>query len=125
MKNIGMIIAKIISGLGIVGIGFGLIYLFIWGNFLEEGKILLSIPWGVFTLFDIYVAFLAFCCWIIYREKSLWSILWVLLVLSLGSLTICIYIFVALLRSKNDWHVFWHWNRASKTEIMDIAKQPQ
>ena len=117
MKNIGMLIAKIVSGLGILGLAFGLVYLFIWGDFLEEGAILLSIPWGIFTLIDIYVAFLAFSCWIIYRENSaLWSILWVFLVLTLGSLAICIYIFVALLRSKNDWYVFWHWNRATKTE---------
>ena len=103
MKNVGMLLAKIISGLGIVGLAFGLFYGFIWGDFLEEGKILLSIPWGIFTLIDIYVAFLVFCCWIIYREKSaLWSSFWVLLVLVLGSLIICVYIFVALLRSKND-----------------------
>ncbi|NHJ86633.1 MAG: DUF1475 domain-containing protein [Asgard group archaeon] len=112
MKNIGMLIAKIISGLGIIGIGFGLLYGFIWGDFIEEGKILLSIPWGVFTLFDIYVSFIVFCCWIIYREKSaLWSSIWTLLVLGLGSLAICIYIFIALLRSKNDWQLFWHWKR--------------
>ena len=112
MKNVGMLLAKIISGLGIVGLAFGLFYGFIWGDFLEEGKILLSIPWGIFTLIDIYVAFLVFCCWIIYREKSaLWSSFWVLLVLVLGSLIICVYIFVALLRSKNDWQLFWHWKR--------------
>ena len=112
MKNVGMFIAKIISGLGIIGLAIGLLYGFILGDFLEEGKILLSIPWGIFTLIDIYVAFLAFCCWIIYREKSaLWSSFWVLLVLFLGSLTICVYIFVALLRSKNDWQLFWHWKR--------------
>ena len=112
MKNIGMVFAKIISGLGITGLAFGLLYGFIWGDFLEEGKILLSIPWGIFTLVDIYVAFLAFCCWIIYCEKSaLWSIFWVFLVLVLGSLTICVYIFVSLLRSKNNWQLFWHWKR--------------
>jgi hypothetical protein len=120
MKNVGMLIAKIISGLSIVGLAFGLLYGFIWGDFLEEGKILLSISWGIFTLIDIYVAFIAFCCWIIYREKSaLWSTLWVIFVLVLGSFAISVYIFVALLRSKNDWQLFWHWKRVVKKEMME------
>ncbi|HUT81944.1 MAG TPA: DUF1475 family protein [Candidatus Bathyarchaeia archaeon] len=120
MKNIGMLIGKIFAILGILGMVAGLSYGFIVGDFLGEGSILLSIPWGIITLVDIYISFIVYCGWIIYREKSvLFSSIWTILVLVLGSFTVCLYLFIALQTSKGSWQRFWHGRRA---EISDLDK---
>ncbi|MFW9921785.1 MAG: DUF1475 family protein [Candidatus Thorarchaeota archaeon] len=112
MKNIGMVIGKIFAIMGILGMAAGLSYGFIVGDFLGEGSILLSIPWGIITLVDIYISFFVYCGWIIYREKSIiLSIIWTILVIVLGSFTVCLYLFIALQTSKGNWKRFWHGKR--------------
>ncbi len=63
-------------------------------------------PWGKATLFDAYFAFLVVYLWIAYREPS-WvaRLVWLLLVLTLGSLAISVYFLFALykLRRGQTW----------------------
>ncbi|MBD3190635.1 MAG: DUF1475 domain-containing protein [Candidatus Heimdallarchaeota archaeon] len=115
MKNTPMFIGKIFAICGIIVMAGALTYGFVWGEFLKEGGILLSIPWGIITLIDIYISFFAFCGWIFYRESS-WvlSIIWTLLVIVLGSFTICLYLFLAFQKSDGSWQKFLH---GSKTAI--------
>jgi hypothetical protein len=103
-----MKIAKIVALLGLLAMTAVLIYGFTVGDFAEEGKQLLSMPWGIVSLVDLYVGFTLFSGWIIYREKSLWrSVVWVALMMVLGFFTASLYTLVALQRSGGDWRRFW------------------
>jgi hypothetical protein len=103
-----MKIAKIISLLGLLAMAAVLIYGFTVGDFAEEGKQLLSMPWGIVSLVDLYVGFTLFSGWIVYREKSLWrSVVWVALMMVLGFFTASLYTLIALQRSGGDWRRFW------------------
>jgi hypothetical protein len=103
-----MKIAKIISFLGVLAMTAVLIYGFTVGNFSNEGSRLLSMPWGIVSLVDLYTGFTLFSLWIIYREKSLpVAILWMVGMMVLGFFTGSLYTFIALQTSKNDWRRFW------------------
>jgi hypothetical protein len=103
-----MKLAKAIALLGVVAMGAVLIYAFTTGDFGREGSILLSMPWGVVSLVDLYVGFILFSGWIVYREKSLVpSLIWVALMMVLGFFTASVYTFIALQTSGGDWRRFW------------------
>jgi hypothetical protein len=103
-----MKIAKTISILGILAMTAVLIYGFTIGDFSGEGSQLLSMPWGIVSLVDLYVGFTLFSMWIIYREKSLpVAILWTVAMMTLGFFAGSLYAFLALQSSRNDWRKFW------------------
>jgi hypothetical protein len=107
-----MRLAKILSFLGILVMTGGIIYAFAVGDFLTEGSKLLSMPWGVVSMVDLYTGFLLFSGWIIYREKAvLPSIIWVFFMLTLGFLTASVYTFIALMKCGGNWKRFWLGNR--------------
>jgi hypothetical protein len=107
-----MKIAKAISLLGLLAMTAVLIYGFTSGNFLQDGAQLLSNPWGIVSIVDLYVGFILFSGWIIYREKSVArSIIWVILMMVLGFFTGALYTFIALQTSGDDWQRFWMGNR--------------
>ncbi|MEM7049808.1 MAG: DUF1475 family protein [Acidobacteriota bacterium] len=60
-------------------------------------------PWGKATLFDTYFAFLTCYLWMAYREPG-WGrrVLWLLLVLTLGTFAISAYTIRALLQLPPD-----------------------
>jgi hypothetical protein len=92
-----------------------LIYGFTVGDFAEEGKQLLSMPWGIVSLVDLYVGFILFSGWIVYREKSaVRSIVWVILVMILGFWTASLYTLIALQTSDGDWRRFWMGRRSGE-----------
>jgi hypothetical protein len=65
-------------------------------------------PWGIVSLVDLYVGFILFSGWIVYREKSLIrSVIWVVLMMVLGFFAASLYAFVALQTSGGDWRRFW------------------
>ncbi len=77
------------------------------GGWAEVGDIV-ALPWGLATMIDIYVGFALFCGWVWYREPSRTaSVLWTLGVLSLGNWLTCLYVLIALGRSRGDWRRFW------------------
>jgi hypothetical protein len=109
-----MRLAKIVSLIGVVAMGGIITWAFASGNFSEEGGKLLSMPWGIVSMVDLYVGFTLFSCWIIYREKSLArSVVWVILMMALGFFTGSLYTFIALQTSGGDWRRFWMGNRRS------------
>jgi hypothetical protein len=88
--------------------GAVLIYAFTQGDFATEGALLLSMPWGIVSLVDLYVGFILFSGWIIYREESLIrAIGWVFFVMVLGFFTASLYAFLALRASSGNWRRFW------------------
>lgn len=106
-----MKIAKIVALLGLLAMGGILIYAFSSGNFSEEGSVLLSMPWGIVSLVDLYVGFTLFSGWIVYREKSLIrSAIWVFFVMVLGFFAASLYTLIALQTSEGDWRRFWMGN---------------
>ena len=90
-----------------------LTYGFTIGDFSGEGSVLLSMPWGIVSLVDLYVGFILFSCWIVYRERS-WpiTVIWVILMMVFGFLTASLYVYIALHRSGGDWRRFWMGCRA-------------
>jgi len=111
-----MKIAKAVSLLGILAMTVVLIYGFVLGDFLIDGAQLLSNPWGIVSLVDLYVGFTLFSGWIIYREKSVFrSIIWVFFMMTLGFFTGALYTFIALQTSGDDWSRFWMGKRAETT----------
>lgn len=108
-----MKIAKVIALLGLLAMTAVLIYGFTAGNFAQEGKQLLSMPWGIVSLVDLYVGFFLFSGWIVYREKSaVRSVVWAVLMMVLGFWTASLYTFIALQTSGGDWQRFWMGHRA-------------
>ncbi|MEM7480215.1 MAG: DUF1475 family protein [Acidobacteriota bacterium] len=67
-------------------------------NVLTAAQEIWADPWGKATLFDTYFAFLTVYLWIAWRERT-WGrrILWLALVLTLGSIAISVYVLAALL----------------------------
>jgi hypothetical protein len=108
-----MKIAKIVSFIGMLAMAAVLIYGFTYGNFAEDGAILLSNPWGIVSIVDLYVGFILFSMWILYREESLFqAIIWVVLMMVLGFFTGALYTFVAFQKSNGDWGRFFMGYRA-------------
>jgi hypothetical protein len=108
-----MRIVKVMALIGWLAMTAAIGHAFINGNFSAEGDVLLGLPWGVVSLVDLYVGFILFSGWIIYRERS-WpiKIIWIVLMLTLGNWTAALYVLLAALRSGDDWHKFWLGSRA-------------
>lgn len=109
-----MKIAKIIALGGLLAMTAVLVYGFSAGDFLGEGAKLLSMPWGIVSLVDLYVGFALFSGWIAFREKAwLPAAIWILLMMVLGFWTGALYTLIALQTSGGDWKRFWYGKRAS------------
>ena len=108
-----MKIAKVIALLGLLAMSVVLFYGFTVGNFSEDGAKIIANPWGIVSLVDLYVGFTLFSGWIVFREKAwLPSVVWVVLMMTLGFWAGALYSFIALQTSGGDWHKFWYGNRA-------------
>jgi hypothetical protein len=100
--------AKLISAIGLLAMTVVLIYGFRVGDFFAEGSKILSMPWGIVSLVDLYTGFVLFSVWIFYRERSLISaITWVVAMMTLGFWAGSLYALMALLGSSGDWRKFW------------------
>ena len=109
----GMFTAKLTAALGLLAMTAILIYAFSSGDFAAEGRELLSMPWGIVSLVDLYTGFALFAGWILYREASRGvGLLWVVLLLVTGFWAGSLYALIALLRCGGDWHRFWLGARA-------------
>jgi hypothetical protein len=103
-----MKIAKLVALLSLLAMTVALVNGFFNGDFGVEGSQLMSMPWGVISLVDLYVGFTLFSGWIIFREG--WTPkagIWVLLMMVLGFFTGALYVFLALQSSGGDWNKFW------------------
>jgi hypothetical protein len=95
---------------------FSIATAFIIGDFSGEGSVILSLVWGKVSLIDVYIGFLLFSGWIIYRERSVGrSLIWVIFMMIFGNMTACLYILIALRQSRGDWMRFWLGRRANSS----------
>ena len=98
----------ILATLGALVMTIILVYAFVEGDFVHDGRQLLAMPWGSVSLVDLYVGFLLFAAWILYRDGITFpSVLWIVAVMTLGSLAICVYVLVSTRTSKGNWHIFF------------------
>jgi hypothetical protein len=119
-----MRLGKVIALLGMVVMGVVLIYGFTIGDFSGEGAVLTRMPWGIVSLADVYVGFILFCGWVFFREKSLLvAALWTVAVLVLGNLVTCLYVLLALYRTRGDWPRFWMGHRAASPARLDKGSE--
>jgi len=113
-----MRIAKIISLLCLLSMTGILVYAFAAGSFSQDGTRLLSMPWGIVSLVDLYAGFILFSGWIIFRESSLWSaVVWVVLMMVLGFWAGSLYTLIALQKSRGSWRRFWLGKRAEEIHL--------
>ena len=83
------------------------------GTLSQDGAALVKMPWGIVSLIDVYVGFILFCGWIVYREKNLlFALLLVIMVMVLGNFITSTYALWVLLRSQGNWKKFWLGARA-------------
>ena len=109
-----MNIAKIISIIGLLAMTAVLIYGFTVGSFATEGAWIVSHPWGIVSLVDLYTGFALYSVWIAYREKSvIATIIWIVLMMVLGFWAGALYMFLAINSSNGDWKKFWMGSRVS------------
>jgi len=103
-----MRIAKTLTAVGALAMAAALVYGFAAGNFAGEGSYLLAMPWGIVSLVDLYVGFVLFSAWIIFREGlTLRAAVWVVLMMVLGFFAASVYAYLALEQSAGDWRRFW------------------
>jgi len=85
-----------------------LMYGFIRGDFFKEGKVLLSLVWGKVSLIDVYIGFVLFSGWVVYREESLLlAVVWILLIMLLGNFITSLYVTIILFKSGENFQWFW------------------
>ena len=110
-----MKIAKIVAILGIIAMTSVLVYGFTIGNFQLDGAEIVNNPWGIVSLVDLYTGFILFSGWIIFREKSFFSsLVWIILMMTLGFFTASLYVLIALIKADNNWQKFWMGNRLNE-----------
>lgn len=111
-----MQLAKAIALLGLLAMTGVLSYGFAVGDFAGEGRQLLAMPWGIVSLVDLYVGFSLFSAWVVYRERSfVRSLVWVVLIMTVGFFTASLYAFLALQASGGEWKRFWLGRRTEVT----------
>jgi len=100
--------AYLLALIGLLAMTSILLYGFIIGDFTGEGGMLLSMPWGIVSMVDLYVGFVLFSGWIWFRETSIWrAAIWTLLMMVLGFWAGSLYVIVALWTSRGEWGRFW------------------
>jgi len=103
----------LLLALGCVIMAAAIAYALIVGDFWAEARILFQYPWFHLSMIDLYMGFLVFSGWVIYRERSpIAAIIWIVLVLTLGNLATCAYALVIACQARGDWNWFWQGKHA-------------
>lgn len=110
--------AKVLLWIGAFVMAAAIVYGFVAGGyfpgFLEALVTLPKYPWFNVTIIDLYIGFFLFAGWIAYRENSVGrSLLFLLLMCTLGNVFACVYAVIALMQSGGDMKKFWMGNRAT------------
>lgn len=104
-----------VLGVGATIMAAAIAYAFLAGDLWNEARVMLPLPWFHLSMIDLYVGFLLFGGWIIFRERRIGvAIAWVVAVLLLGNLASCGYALIAALRSEGSWQRFWLGARSEK-----------
>jgi len=94
-------ILKIIFSLLFVWMCYMVISTSVQSNLLKEWDFLGSIPWMRATLWDFYANVAVIFVWVCYKEKSYFlKIIWLILLVALGSIASCGFVLIQLFRLK-------------------------
>jgi drug/metabolite transporter (DMT)-like permease len=103
-----MKVAKAIALLGMVFMIGAFIYGFAAGDILGDASSVLGVPWGQVAMVDLSIGLILFDAWIIYREPRRWStLIWVILLSTVGFFIASLYVFTRLEQSGGSWQRFW------------------
>ena len=92
---------KIIFSILLVWVCYVVISTSIKSNLFHEWDYLGGIPWMRATLWDFYTNVTFIFVWICYKEKSIIAnIIWLILLVTLGSIATCSYVLIQLFRLK-------------------------
>ncbi len=92
---------KIFFSLLFVWMCYQVISTSIHSNLFKEWDFLGSIPWMRATLWDFYANVTAIFLWVCYKEKNIaLKIIWLLLLVALGSIATCGYVLIQLFKLK-------------------------
>ena len=82
------------------------------GDLPIEAGALVSMPWGVVSLVEVYVGMSLFACWVFRREASpLRAGGWMLAAVVAGNVVSCVYVLLALKAADGDAQRFWMGSR--------------
>ncbi len=96
-----MKVVKVLSVLGTLAMSGVLLYGFIVGDFFEDGSVILNTPWGIVSVVDLYVGFVLFSAWIVYREPNkIYAAVLVVLMMVFGFLTASVYLLYLAFKHK-------------------------
>ncbi|WP_158797753.1 DUF1475 family protein [Pedobacter sp. L105] len=99
MNNISFL--KIIFSLLLVWMCYKVIGTSIESNLFKEWDFLGGIPWMRATLWDFYANIFVIYLWILYKERFIGlKIIWLILLICLGSIATCIYVLIQLFKLK-------------------------
>ena len=92
---------KIVFSVLLVWMCYTVISTSLQSNLFKEWDFLGGIPWMRATLWDFYANVLVIFVWVCYKEKNwLLKILWLLLLVCLGSIASCAFVLIQLFRLK-------------------------
>jgi hypothetical protein len=92
---------KIAFSLLLIGICYEVISTSLESNLFDSWNFLGAIPWMRATLWDFYTNVAVLFCWIAFKEKKWWvAIIWLIGLITLGSIASCTYILIQLFRLK-------------------------
>lgn len=110
-----MKLLRFIAVLGTLAMAVVILWAALSVNFFEAGAELMDNPWGVVSLVDLYVGFIIFSAWIVYRETSVPAkITWIAFMMVFGFLTASIYLLFVIRQSQGDWQRFFHGERVTE-----------
>jgi len=103
-----MTYAKTVSIIGLLSMTAVLLYGFIFGNFFTDGSLILSNPWGIVSMVDLYVGFFLFTIFIFHKTKNpLERVLWFIAMMVFGFFTGALFVLYHLIKSKGDMTKFF------------------
>jgi hypothetical protein len=92
---------KILFSLLFVWMCYTVISTSIESNLFKQWDFLGSIPWMRATLWDFYANVTVIFVWVCYKENSTWMrLLWLVLLVALGSIASCAFVLIQLFRLK-------------------------
>lgn len=92
---------KVLFGLLLVWVCYVVVSTSLQSNLFTNWSFLGSIPWMKATLWDFYTNVVVIYFWLCYKEKTLIAkLLWLVLLVTLGSIASCTYVLIQLFRLK-------------------------
>jgi len=94
-------VLKLFFALLLIWMCYQVINTSIHSNLFKEWNFLGSIPWMRATLWDFYANVTVIFLWVCYKEKSIIRIIiWLILLIALGSIATCAYVLIQLFKLK-------------------------